>query len=52
MRKPEDRKTQIIKIRINEATRLQLEAMAARQMITMSEYIRRLIEKDLKNPEK
>ncbi|MBR3468632.1 MAG: hypothetical protein IKH28_02950 [Lachnospiraceae bacterium] len=52
MKNPEDRKTQIIKIRISEGTREQLEAIAARQMITMSEYIRRLIEMDLKNPEK
>ncbi len=52
MRNPEDRKTHIIKIRINEATRSKLEAMAARRMVSMSEYVRRLIERDLKNPEK
>lgn len=52
MKNPEDRKTHIIKIRINEATRLRLEYVAGSRMISMSEYVRRLIERDLKNPEK
>lgn len=52
MRKSEDRKTHIIKIRISERTRAQLEDMAISRMISMSEYVRRLIEVDLKNPEK
>lgn len=52
MRNPEDRKTHIIKIRISEATRANLESMAVSRMISMSEYVRRLIERDLKNPEK
>lgn len=52
MRKSQDPKTHIIKIRINEGTRAQLEVIAARRMITMSEYVRQLIEADLKNPAK
>ena len=52
MRNPEDRKTHIIKIRISERTRAQLEEMAVRRMISMSEYVRQVIELDLKNPEK
>ena len=52
MRKTEDRKTEIIKIRISVITRELLEGMAARKMISMSEYVRRVIEADLKNPEK
>jgi predicted HicB family RNase H-like nuclease len=52
MKNPENRKTHIIKVRINEATRLHLENMAVKRMISMSEYVRQLIERDLKNPEK
>ena len=52
MRKTEDRKTHLIKIRISVRTRELLEAVAARRMISMSEYVRRLIEADFKNPEK
>ena len=52
MRNPENRKTHIIKIRITEATREQLEAIAVIKMISMSEYVRRLIESDLKKSEK
>ena len=52
MRNPEDRKTHIIKIRISVRTRELLEIIAASRMISMSEYVRRLIEVDLKNPEK
>lgn len=52
MRNAENRKTEIIKIRISVRTRELLEAVAARKMISMSEYVRRVIEADLKNPEK
>ena len=52
MRNPEERKTEIIKIRISVRTRELLEEISARKMISMSEYVRRLIEADLKNPEK
>ena len=52
MRKTEDRKTHIIKVRISERTRKHLEGIAIKRMISMSEYVRQLIEVDLKNPEK
>ena len=52
MRKTQDPKTHIIKVRISERTREHLEAIAARRMVSMSEYVRRLIEGDLKNSPK